>query len=711
MAGHRSGRRSGRVAADSSDFPLGQLLVRAANLFPDSPYLLIPTEEDDRRFESQTFVQTLERATSVTRRLLQQGLTSGEPVALFGDCAVGRFSTAFGIWLAGGVVLYLDPEWSPEALGRALVKVEARIGITDPPRMELLREAAYSTAGFVCLAEDSPPGDFRPESFPEVDPASRALILFTSGTTGEPKAAAMQHRGLLWNTRTLSNSIGVTSVDNLLGGLPLHHMAGLVASLLLPVHSGARVALPKSLTRQHISECMRATRVTLVATVPQLAVAFESAIQNRVRAASWPRRLLFALTTWVVRVCRLFGFNPGPFLFRSIHEALGGRLRMLGSGSAPLDPQVARRLWAVGLTVVEGYGLTETGPAICFDDPNHPSFGSVGFPLPGVDLRIQQPDLEGVGEVLVRSPACFEGYVGDPEATDQILRDGWIVTGDLGRIDRAGRLFLTGRVKEVVVLGSGLKVYPHEIERRLDDNPYIAESCVLGRAIDGRPGSEKLHAVVVPDFEALRQDGILRIEATLRDRVNKTSDRLPSHHRIMGLTIRGEPLPRTPIGKLKRFQVEMDLATLKAGKERMSSRSSEILPASPYWRHVENVLCQVSHHPEPIAPSNILELDLGLDSLARIEVLSELERALNTKLPEGFGVECLTAGDLLAAIESFAGEGGLGQEAGFKGMAAVSGEVNLMTFSRRLLRPVGLLLARIMQEIRIRVDWGSEKMP
>jgi len=664
---------------------LGEPFLAAARNSPDAVHIIV-VGSDGSRVEHR-YGATAGRARGLAERLVAAGLRPGESVAVIGDPSPAQIEATLAVWLAGGVLVPLDPEWEPAAHERALAKAAVRVGIALSERAEQLAAAAQKIARFELLVHDldAPVVDDGP--LPVVDPEARALILFTSGTTGEPKAAVLRHRALAWNAAAMRDAIGVSASDNLLNVLPLHHSFGLLASVIFPPLVGARVTFPASLKGPDVVAAIRSSGVTLIAAVPQLMAGFDRALRARVAELGVFGRTVFHLLAALVRTARSVGLNPGKVLFHRLHAALGPELRFLGSAGAALDPAVARRLWSVGLNVVQGYGLTETGPTVSFDDVQRPCFRSVGRPLPGVDVRIVDPDEAGDGEIVVRSPSLFDGYLDDEAATAETLRDGWLYTGDLGRLDRAGRLFVTGRRKEVIVLGSGKNVYPYEVEARLEESEFIAEACVLGLAQDGRPGSDKLHAVVVPDFAALRRAGTGRIDVTMTEEIVRLGDGLPSHHRVVGgVTIRREPLPRTPLGKLKRHVVRADLTRDPA--EAVARRAPE-RPDSVHWDAVAGALRDVAGDSGPIGVDTGLELDLGLDSLGRVEALAALERRLGRRLPEAFAADAITAGDVLAAVERH--QAGETTDEGFAAEIAAN-DAALRSPSRRLLRACGVVL-------------------
>src|SRR5262249_27077166 len=232
-------------------------------------------------------------------------------------------------------------------------------------------------------------------------------------------------------------------------------------------------------------------------------------------------------------------------------------LWLFASGGSKFDPRIAADLTELGYTMVNAYGLTETSAAATVTPVRENKIGTVGKPLRGMTVRIDSPNDQGIGEVSVRGPLVMKGYYGDDAHTAEIIRDGWLHTGDLGFIDNKGNLTITGRSKDVIVLSSGKNIYPEEIEAHYGQSPFIKELCVLGVAADGNaPTGEKLHAIIVPDLDEFRRRGQNAIMEMIRFDMENLSRDLPSYQRVHAFSIRNEPLPRTVTRKLKRFEIQ-----------------------------------------------------------------------------------------------------------------------------------------------------------
>ena len=349
--------------------------------------------------------------------------------------------------------------------------------------------------------------------------------------------------------------------------------------------------------------------------------------------------------TRVTLLGRKFGVNLGRILFRRVHDLFGERMRFLVTGGSRFDPKIGRDFYSLGIDVLQAYGLTETSGGAFVNPHGRLVIGSVGKPLRGVEARIvdAQPSEDNSpasGEILMRGSIVMKGYWNRPDATAEILKDGWLYTGDLAYFDADGNLFITGRKKEVIILSNGKNVYPEEIEAHYLQSPYIKELCVMG--MEGAAGSDKLYAVIVPNFDVLRQRKVVNAKEVIRFDVEGLSAKLASTKRISGYEIWQEDLPRTTTRKLKRFEIEKRVkAGMGAADGGELPTTKPLTPEETAWlekpeiqRALKIVREYATTTPEQIRPTDNLELDLGLDSMRRVELLVALEQQLGGDVPE-----------------------------------------------------------------------------
>ncbi|HEX5315461.1 MAG TPA: AMP-binding protein, partial [Candidatus Kapabacteria bacterium] len=382
------------------------------------------------------------------------------------------------------------------------------------------------------------------------------------------------------------------------------------------------------------------------------------------------------------RGLRKIGINAGPVFFGKIHKTFGSKMRFLVTGGSRFNPQIGHDFYALGIDVLQAYGLTETTGGAFVNPPNDNVIGSVGKALKGVEGKILDPQPQDggppVGEIAIRGTLIMKGYWNRPDATAEVLKDGWLHTGDLGYFDADNNLFITGRMKEVIVLSNGKNVYPEEIEAHYLKTPYIKELCVMG--IEGTPGdptSERLHAVVVPNFDVLRERKIVNAKEVIRFDIESLSAQMASTKRIGSYEIWQEDLPRTTTRKLKRFEIEK---RVRANWGKTQGSDAEISNEKPLtdeeraWldraevqRAIAILRESARKAPAQISPNHNLELDLGLDSMQRVETLVALEQELGGDVEESQLAGIYTVRELVDAVLESAASGKKATRAEFAG--------------------------------------------
>jgi long-chain acyl-CoA synthetase len=370
-------------------------------------------------------------------------------------------------------------------------------------------------------------------------------------------------------------------------------------------------------------------------------------IERTITGSPLPARLYAGLARRLGRLGRRIGLPLGRFLCAPIRRKIGPKLRLIISAGAALPAEVNEFLLNLGFAVIEGYGLTETSPAVAITPLRAPRPGSVGLPLPGAEIRFGPAREDGSAEVMVRGPMVMRGYHKRPDLTAEVMEDGFFRTGDLGRLDADGYLWITGRAKEVIVLPSGKNVYPEEVEKHYLRSAAIKEIC----ALQDPANQECLHAVVVPEENvALGMHEGLR--SMVQFQLEECSRELPSYQRIGGFTLTAEPLPRTRLGKLKRGTIAAMLPSLMEGsrEDRPLSPDEEELLSSEAGACVIEVLSELAGR--PVRPSEHLEIDVGLDSLRRLEALTRIESALGIEVDPEAASQVARPVDLVALLKA-----------------------------------------------------------
>jgi len=494
----------------------------------------------------------------------------------------------------------------------------------------------------------------------KVDIFDPACILYTSGTTDVPKGVVLSHNNLLSNSDSLYRLNLVSQKDSVISVLPLHHAYPLTATMILPLLYGGRIFYPGTMRDEALLKAMQEINPTVFVAVPQIFYLFHQKSTEKLKKIPFPFNFLFnAIVEFLYVLRNKTGINLARFLFRGIHRKFGRSLRLFISGGAKLDEDVERMLFKFGFTILESYGLTETSPALTMNPLKRPKIGSVGLPIPDVELKIKDKGKNGVGEVIARGQNIMKGYYRREDLTAEVIKDGWFHTGDLGYIDKDGYLFLTGRLKEVIVLSSGLNIYPEEIEEVYSKQAPVKEMCVFEMsAKKGLGEALVLWAVLRPDLEFFRKFGEINLRNVIKERFDNVSRTLPPHKRIMGFSITLEKLPRTPLGKIKRFAVK-EIYTLKIIEEKeyaskpkeLSKKDLEIMELESS-KKITSYLKKQTKVKKAITLGDLLELDLGIDSLGRIELASGLEKIFNIKIKNEIIGKAFTVKDLIMGIES-----------------------------------------------------------
>jgi long-chain acyl-CoA synthetase len=518
-----------------------------------------------------------------------------------------------------------------------------------------------------------------PAGFQPVVPAESdlAALLYTSGTTADPKGVMLTHANLVGEANAVLAVVKIGPEDALLGILPMFHVLAQMANLFLPLFNGARVVYLETLNTTELLRALQERNITAFCVVPQFFYLIHERILKELhKRGKLTLSLVHALMA-LNRGLRRIGINAGKFFFGKIHATFGTRMRYLVTGGSRFDPAIARDFYSFGIDVLNAYGLTETTGGAFLNPPGHIVFGSVGKPFPGVEAKIVDPKpieegAEPAGEIAIRGAIVMKGYWNRPDATAEILRDGWLYTGDLGYFDSGGNLVITGRRKEVIVLANGKNVYPEEIENHYLQAHSVKEICVM--ALESRPGdptSERLHAVIVPNFDLLRERKIVNAKEVIRLEIEALSHKIASTKRLGSYDIWQEDLPRTTTRKLKRFQIEKKVRELQHQQE---TGDSDLAAGKPLtddeqqWLEQEDVKRALAvvresarkfagNRPDAIRPTHNLELDLGLDSMQRVELLTAIEQQLGGEVPEAQLAEIYSVRDLVDAVRVSNGRG------------------------------------------------------
>ena len=384
-----------------------------------------------------------------------------------------------------------------------------------------------------------------------IDPDALALLLFTSGTTEQAKAVMLSNRNLCADVTLVARRVALTPQDTTLCVLPLHHAYQMICMLMM-FYIGGCVSFCPGL--RYTSRDLAFYSPTVFVCVPLMLEKMHKKIFEQLSKQSGIKRVF--TTGRLSSLLERFDWSDfRKFIYKLIHQAFGGKLRLIICGAAALNPDLARDFASFGLPVVIGYGLTECSPIVMCNDANDPQPDSVGQPLDEIDVMLDQADAEGAGEICVRGPVVMLGYYKNKKATNAVLRDGWLHTGDLGYCDENGNFHITGRAKNVIVTKGGKNIYPEELEAYLNNDPVVLESLIFGEA---RDGDETVVVQVVPDEDAIKEKiGKEKlsnddVQKAVRDVVGRVNRLLPAYKAIRKVLIRKDRLERTDTQKVIR---------------------------------------------------------------------------------------------------------------------------------------------------------------
>jgi long-chain acyl-CoA synthetase len=602
-----------------------------------------------------TFRDVKRGADAMAGRLAALGVSKDDRVALAGDGHPDWAVAYFGIVRAGATAVPIDPRLDAAGWLAVLAESGARAVVWDESvtaRDEVA--AAQPALPKLELHLDALPDASIVPPAVAVEPDDVASILYTSGTTSRPKGVMLTHGNFTSLVAALAPIFPLSRGDAVLSVLPLHHTFEFTCGLLLPLSRGARVVYVNERTADGVAEGLRVARATAMVGVPSLWQLLERRILHQVDARGPLARAAFDAAAEANRwLAANVGVDAGRILFGAVHERLGGQMKWLISGGAALPRETQELFFGVGLRLTQGYGLTEAAPVLTVARPGKRLEPGVGKPIPGVELRIHQADEHGAGEVIARGPNVMAGYT-DPETTREAIdAEGWLHTGDVGRVDKKGRLEILGRLKDVVISPSGENVYPDEVERRLGAVAHVAELAVVG--VQAR-GGERLACLAVPasashasDATASRTNDAAAShvgESTRSERNEKARaalraaiEGLPAAQRPAIVHLYAAPLPRTATRKVKRDEVRAILTRLAAASARAENGASEAGPA----RAAIAAVCGVPVH--EIAGHATLRGDLGFDSLLMTELLEALETRFGALDAEALQA-CSTAADV-----------------------------------------------------------------
>jgi len=524
--------------------------------------------EGDERI-SLTYNEALKKIEAVSRWLYSQGIRIGDKVAVTGKNSPEWAVAYLGILFAGATVVPIDYQLKQEEIELLIKTADVNILFVDEEKHGRFIEQPGQLKTIISLKKgvgtyiyglDGPEAHI--EQAAETD---LAAILFTSGTTGNPKGVMLTHKNLVSDCYIAQSNLNIYHTDVFYALLPIHHSYTMLAVFIEALSVGAEIVFGKRIVTKAILKDLKEAQVTMFLGVPMLFNAVLNGIMKGIKAKGpivyGLIRILMSISGFIKKV---FKINPGKKMFHSIlDKASLSSIRICISGGGPLAPSIFKQYNQLGIDFVQGYGLTETSPIIALNPVDHYKETSVGKVLPQTDLRILNPNEQGIGEIIVKGPMVMQGYYKMPEETrETFTEDGYLKTGDLGYLDSEHYLYLTGRAKNMIVTEGGKNVYPEEIENEFQLYSEIEQILVRGFLIDPKMKTEGIEALVYPNQEAFKDSvGALRPKEEIKHRIEaiiaEVNQRLKPYQKIERVTVLDEPMEMTTTKKIKRNALKL----------------------------------------------------------------------------------------------------------------------------------------------------------
>ncbi|NLI57233.1 MAG: AMP-binding protein [Clostridium sp.] len=388
----------------------------------------------------------------------------------------------------------------------------------------------------------------------EINATKMSMLLFTSGTTEAAKAVMLSHKNIAENLIGMCSMVYIDEKDIFLSVLPIHHTYECTCGFLCQLYRGSTIAYCEGL--RHIVKNLKESKATMMLGVPLIFESMYRQIMNKAIKSKGEKKIKFAIK--LSNALGKVGINVRRKLFKQIHEALGGHMRLFISGAAGIDPQIAKGFRELGISLIQGYGLTECAPIVGVNRDIYYKDEAAGLPLPNLQVEIDSPDEDGIGEIKCKGSSVMLGYYENPEATAEVIRNGWFYTGDSGFIDKDGFIHITGRKKNVIITGNGKNVFPEEIETLLNRSPYIKESLVYGKGQSD--GNTVICAKIVPDIDKIKEDKENNLipdesmEKIIEKEVKNINKTMVIYKHVKEITLQEEEFIKTTTRKIKRHE-------------------------------------------------------------------------------------------------------------------------------------------------------------
>ena len=580
-------------------------LGRMPMFIKNSPNIAIVTENSEISYT--TLLKTVAFFSDILGKL------DGKRVVIISENRLEYIYAFYGIWKSDGIVVPVDFMSTPEEIAYIINDCSPDV-IFFSEKVHENVEKAIEISGKTEIRKilfEEIKGDiskYEAVDFDVEDKEKTSLIIYTSGTTGSPKGVMLSCRNIMANMDALQECGYYTENDIVLMILPLHHVFPLLGTVVAPLLGGGRAVICPSLQASDIAKMMEKSHPTMILAVPRFYEMLMKGIMLKINSGF--------LTKAIFRIAKIADSTAfSKIIFKSVAKKFGGNMKHFICGGAKLDPEVWNCFKVLGFSIGDGYGMTEASPMITFPRPGKGKAGCVGTELSKGTVKIVD------GEIVATGKNIMKGYYNRPGETAEVLRDGWLYTGDLGHFDKEGNLCITGRKKEIIILGNGKNVNPTEIEQDIErSDVLIKEIAVIAK-------NGVLCAIIRPDEKVLAERQIPNLEEFIRweiiDKYNSTA----SHHKkILDFVLTNQPLPRTRLDKIQRFKLEDFL------KHKDEKRAESDVPESKEYEKIAEYIRKTTE--KEVFPDDHIEIDLGLDSLDKIELASFINSEFGIKITE-----------------------------------------------------------------------------
>lgn len=551
-----------------------ELVKRYESLYSDKLAFTYKLEPKSKEYINKTYSDFVRDIKNLGTSLIGLGL-SKKRVAIISPNRYEWCVSYLAVTTSDMVVVPLDKSLPSNEIESLIIRSNAEAVIFDKEYsdtfMKLRKEGTSNLNYYICmdntpnsaflryseLLEDGKKklenGDNRYNEV-EIDNNKMSIMLFTSGTTAISKAVSLSQANICADIYALSQMTDIRKEDIFLSFLPLHHTFESTCTFLYGTYSGITIAFCDGL--RHVASNLKEYNITGFVCVPLMLEIMYKKIEKALKDKK--KYTLIKIMSGISNLLLKFGIDVRRKMMKPVLDSFAPNLRILIAGGAPMSKDAIKGFLNLGINLLQGYGLTETSPVLAGENDNYKRLGSVGFPLPGIDIAIDNPNKEGIGEIKAKAPTVMLGYYGNEEATSEVLKDGWFYTGDLGYIDKDGYLFVTGRKKDVIVLKNGKNIYPEELEILINKLPYVEESMVFGKP-DKKDDDLTLCSKIVYNKDAMKEKYPSKkkenyhdiIWQDIRNNVNKS---MPAYKYIREIIVTDEPLIKTTTQKIKRHE-------------------------------------------------------------------------------------------------------------------------------------------------------------